>query len=288
MIWNKEKFNKEIKALPLLVGKEDVLTATELQNIRRKVLISLRSETNPDLVRYSWVERKDKIMRYVISVLVGLSLFGGTAFASTSAKPGDLLYPVKRVTEKVQLTVAVNQQSKAQLQAKFAQERLQELDELKVENEASVSTTATSSPERKRNQDHDRVEEEARINTQADVSSAVEALKQAQAKLEARGNAQAAAIINQNILKLQSGALSRNIKLEFELEGDSRENRNSDGQTSTTTGNIKIKIEDNGKVEVKVRVQAENENKVELGKNRSNEEKDSQDVEEVDGNQKNR
>lgn len=260
MIWFKEKFNKEIKALPLLVEKEDVLSATELQNIRQKVLLSLNTETNPVTFRYSWSERKEKIMRYVISVLVGLSLFGGTAFASTAAKPGDLLYPVKMIKEKVQLSVAVSEQSKVQLQAKFAEERLKELAELKVKTQTQNSTTATSTVNEKNEHDN-KIEEEAKVHTQTDVNNAIEVLTQVKAKLEAKGNTQAAAALGENIIRLQTGALSQNLKLEFESEDHNRGEDKDNRSTSTSTpGSVKVKIEDGGKMELKIKSEKKENN----------------------------
>ncbi|MFA5991354.1 MAG: cytochrome b5 domain-containing protein [Candidatus Doudnabacteria bacterium] len=260
MIWFKEKFNKEIKALPSLMGKEDVLTATELQNIRQKVLLSLNAETNVARSRYSWSERKEKIMRYVISVLVGLSLFGGTAFASTSAKPGDLLYPVKRITEKVQMSVTASEQSKAQLQAKFAEERLKELAELKSLSGTATSTTATSTS-RGQGEDGDKIEVEAKVHTQTDVNNAIEVLKQVQAKLVAKGNAEAAATLGENIIRLQNGAQSQNLKLNFESENHDRGEREGNRSNSTSTqGSVKVKIEDDGKVEIKIKSEKKDNN----------------------------
>lgn len=267
MIWNKDKFNKEIKSLPILVGKEDVLSASELQTIRQKVLKSLSAETNTVSSRYTWSERKEKIMRYVISVLVGLSLFGGTAFASTSAKPGDILYPVKRVTEKVQLSVTVSEQSKAQLQAKFAEERLKELAELKLKSDSSVSTSATSTPNGK-NEDRDKIEVEAKEHTQTDVNKAIEVLTQVRAKLQANGNTQAATALGENIARLQAGAINQNIKLEFESENRGRGQEQEHNRNSTTTPisatsspiSVKVKIEDDGKIEVKIKSEKKENN----------------------------
>ncbi len=260
MIWFKEKFNKEIKALPSLIGKEDVLTATELQNIRQKVLLSLNTETKSAYLRYSWSERKEKIMRYIISVLVGLSMFGGTALASTSAKPGDLLYPVKRITEKVQMSVTASEQSKAQLQAKFAEERLKELAELKLKSGSATSTSATSTPDGKK-EDGDKIEVEAKAHAQADVNNAIEVLKQVQVKLAAKGNTKAAAALGENIIRLQTGALSQNLKLEFESEDYNRGGDKNNRPTSTSTqGSVKVKIEDDGKIEIKIKSEKKDNN----------------------------
>lgn len=268
MIWNKEKFVKEIKALLKLVGSGDELSMAELQNIRQKVLLSTRTETMSEVYRYSWTERKEQIMRYVISVLVGLSLFGGTAFASNSAKPGDLLYPVKRVKEKVQLSVAVSEQSKASLQAKFAEERLEELSELKIQS-AAQATVASTSPvvtttlagKKEKNNDAEHVEADARVSAQADVNNALEALQKVKSKLEAKGNARAAAVIGDNIARLRINAEKQNLKIELEAgihgrggDEDERrwENSSSTPGTSTSTGKSKVEIKSENRAESRI------------------------------------
>jgi len=257
MIWDKDKFEKEIKTLPLLVEKEDVLSVTELQNIRQRMLVTLKGETKVSSFRYIWAERKEKFMRYVISVLVGLSLFGGTAFASNSANPGDLLYPIKRVKEKVELSVTVSEQSKASLQAKFAEERLHELDDLNLRKNNQISTTATSTVG-SNNNDDDKIEVEAKANAQVDVNNAINVLKQVRAKLETKGNSQAASAIGEHITRLQSGARSKNLKLEFEEERQNSKDENSRGSAETST--TKVKIEDDGRIKVEVKSE-KNENR---------------------------
>jgi hypothetical protein len=57
----------------------------------------------------------------------------GLVSASNGALPGDSLYPVKRTWEDVRLMLVVNPTSREQLESKFEQERLQEVDELLVE-----------------------------------------------------------------------------------------------------------------------------------------------------------
>jgi len=68
----------------------------------------------------------------LISLLV-LASVGGTVVASDSATPGSILFPVDQAVEKVQLVFA-DREKETELKAKFAKERLDEVDELLVED----------------------------------------------------------------------------------------------------------------------------------------------------------
>jgi hypothetical protein len=57
----------------------------------------------------------------------------GLVRASNGALPGDNLYPVKRTWEDMRLLMVVNPQGREELEDKFEQERLHEVDELLVE-----------------------------------------------------------------------------------------------------------------------------------------------------------
>jgi uncharacterized membrane protein YgcG len=64
----------------------------------------------------------------------------GLVSASSNSLPGDQLYPVKRTWEGVQLAFVLNEQTRETLQSQFEQERLNEIDELLVQNRSqSVS-----------------------------------------------------------------------------------------------------------------------------------------------------
>lgn len=72
------------------------------------------------------------LMPYAVVIVVLVLTAGGTAYASTNALPGDWLYHVKRVTEQSRILFAPNQQSKIDLEVKFAEERLRELDTIEL------------------------------------------------------------------------------------------------------------------------------------------------------------
>ena len=79
----------------------------------------------------------NSIMRFARPVvasflIVAFALGGGiaTVGAAMNSVPGDALYGVKRVTEKVRLTLTPSEIEKAKLQLKFANDRLEEVNKL--------------------------------------------------------------------------------------------------------------------------------------------------------------
>ncbi|TAK58837.1 hypothetical protein EPO14_03355 [Patescibacteria group bacterium] len=78
-----------------------------------------------------------------IAIILGLLLSGTASYAAEGAMPGDLLYPVKvGVNEKVVSTLAVSAESKATLEAKFAERRLVEATNLAVDNKLTAHIRA--------------------------------------------------------------------------------------------------------------------------------------------------
>jgi len=71
--------------------------------------------------------------RWALAVAVILALFlagGGTVMASSDSLPGDVLYPVKMATEKVQAFFTFGDEAKANLHIKFAERRVKEIESL--------------------------------------------------------------------------------------------------------------------------------------------------------------
>ena len=66
------------------------------------------------------------LVRAAALLLVVLALTWGTTTASAGAVPGEWLYPVKLMTERVKFLLTVNDDEKAELRLIFAEERLNE------------------------------------------------------------------------------------------------------------------------------------------------------------------
>ncbi len=87
--------------------------------------------------RYVWARA---VVSVVVVVIVISMAAGGTAYASQSSVPGDLLYPVKIETEDIRLVFAGDSISKAELNTQFASERLAELSKVVNRNEDNATT----------------------------------------------------------------------------------------------------------------------------------------------------
>ena len=98
----------------------DVRTADDLRQIRHwPYLINLTNST----------------MAIIIFLIAALSLGGGTALAAEQAVPGDFLYPIKiTLNEGVISALAITDEQEAEWQAKLAERRLEEAEELAAED----------------------------------------------------------------------------------------------------------------------------------------------------------
>ncbi|MCF7804664.1 MAG: DUF5667 domain-containing protein [Candidatus Marinimicrobia bacterium] len=78
----------------------------------------------PAFVRQPWVRRT------VSAVLVVVVLFIGLSTASADSVPGDLLYPIKQLTESIQIAFTFNEEDAAELRLTFSEKRLEELSQV--------------------------------------------------------------------------------------------------------------------------------------------------------------
>jgi hypothetical protein len=72
----------------------------------------------------------------LITILALVVMGAGTVGASSSSLPGDLLYPVKTAAEKVQVLFTFGDEAKANLYAKLAERRANEIGALSEDNRA--------------------------------------------------------------------------------------------------------------------------------------------------------
>ena len=76
---------------------------------------------------------RHRIALVLIAAAITAILLGGAAVtASASALPGEILYPVKRAVERIELVIHSDPASRAQLHIEFAQRRLAELSALQA------------------------------------------------------------------------------------------------------------------------------------------------------------
>ena len=75
-------------------------------------------------------------------VTLALLVGGGTSYAAEGAVPGDLLYPIKvEVNENVKSALAVSADAEARLQARLAEERLEEAQKLAARGELTTEAS---------------------------------------------------------------------------------------------------------------------------------------------------
>jgi hypothetical protein len=76
-------------------------------------------------------------------VLALVMMGGGTVAASTNSLPGDVLYPVKTTTERVQAFFTFGKEAKANLYMRFAERRIVEIEAL-AERERNIPESVLS------------------------------------------------------------------------------------------------------------------------------------------------
>ena len=95
-------------------------------------------------VRHGWYTGWARAVAIVVAVILCISAAGtGTAYASQSSLPGDILYPVKLGTEQLQRVITFNDAAKVELELKFANTRLEEMEAIagKRPDKTSVAVT---------------------------------------------------------------------------------------------------------------------------------------------------
>ena len=86
--------------------------------------------------QYAWA----RVSASVVTVVIVVSMLGGgTAYASQSSLPGEVLYPVKTGTEDVRLLFAGDSSAKTELNVEFAAKRLEELSKVANKNEKNTT-----------------------------------------------------------------------------------------------------------------------------------------------------
>ena len=188
MLTRRKKFNKEITALKS-IAQETELHPLRKAQLREQILGRISYGQTPALSP-GLPTPKARLWKYFISLVLGFSLLTGTAFAaSVNATPGDVLFPVKKAREQIQLSLARTEEAKAELETKFAEERVKELKVLKATAKLPNPPVATLSAE---------------IKAEAETNRALDRLYEVQEKLIAKDKLNAATKINSTLLQLEA------------------------------------------------------------------------------------
>ncbi len=78
----------------------------------------------------------------VAAVVVILLLTGAGITSAQSALPGDFLYPIKRIHERMNVSISFSTESKAEVEALHMRKRLDEADALEAKGQLTENTTA--------------------------------------------------------------------------------------------------------------------------------------------------
>lgn len=109
-------------------------------DLRKKVLEEIGPVTTVPVVRRYQIQgmstlqfMRSNFTNMILPLLIIVSLLGGGAgatYASQSSLPGEVLYPVKLVTERAQVALTVDDTREAALHLRFSSKRLEEVEEL--------------------------------------------------------------------------------------------------------------------------------------------------------------
>jgi len=236
---NWKKYNKSIEDYKRLRETSGALHPVVKEQIKQRLMAVIRQDA-PEVSRNIVVtaSKSYSIFRYVSAAITILVMAGaGTVYASQKALPGNFLYPIKLASENAQVGLAVSTEAKANLETEFAARRADELakvsgssgDKAGVESGADNNGSGQGAGNGTADADVT-VKAEARHN----MSQALSRLRDVQAKLETKGNGQAAAAVQDAINRLEtrvgddhSGSSSGSG--EGSQEGDSDSHRGSSG-----------------------------------------------------------
>lgn len=127
-------------------ARADTLSAQARARVKTRVLQNLDKTpmVHAERVARTWTFVYTRFALVAVCILV---LLTGTAYASSSAIPGDVLYPVKRAVEDTRVKLASSSETKAKLQVQFTEERLQELEKVEQQSPLKRTTTLRTNPD---------------------------------------------------------------------------------------------------------------------------------------------
>jgi len=207
---------KKIKSLES-VGKPDALWLAE----NRRILMmqinpqNKKTEYNPYQYYYEFVLsalRQQVLRPALMAILVVGAYFGYTAtiMSAKASLPGEALYPIKVLTEKVQLATTVSDESKVKLKMTFVSRRGDELQQLakKTINEPQnkeKNTEAIASTVKKITEEVKEVQKHLdKIEKASSVSDIIDTAK----------------VVDEKSLKVEKDIINANINLNTEVKKD--------------------------------------------------------------------
>lgn len=200
MFWNTKKFAQEKLSLKMLKHAAPILSPLIQEQIKQRVLLSIQSQPVAASARFIASSPRFSFAKLMAASAFGILAIVGTAYASIAANPGDILYPVKRAQETVHLTLAPSEETKAQLQATFARERILEVKNITKVNGSDVVPKVSSN-----------TNTIARNSAKKEIKKTLLNLQATEAHLKSQGKTQAAMSVQKNIKSISLEAKKQNL-----------------------------------------------------------------------------
>ncbi|OGG41361.1 hypothetical protein A2837_02485 [Candidatus Kaiserbacteria bacterium RIFCSPHIGHO2_01_FULL_46_22] len=181
--------------------------------------------------------KQPKSMTAAIMVIVLLA-GGGTSYAAEAAVPGDVLYPVKiEVNENIRSAFAISNEAEAKLQARLAEERLEEAEELSARGELTTEHAAYLGLRIKAHYD-----EAKELSAEAAADGNQEASTTVRSSLEGSLRAHAN-VLNDINLNVSGGNGVLDLNIGSDTDAEVRNETNTQSDTSTDDDNASSSIE---------------------------------------------
>ncbi len=164
---NKLSFEKSIKR----AAHEAGLTAEEKTAMRGALLLAMEPEHQNRQFIF--------IPIYLALVLFVVGVGTSSVWAAESSLPGDLLYPLKRLSESARLSLSLGAEAKAERESEIAVKRLEEIEKLQGQDKLDPATV---------------------VSAEHDFAAHSESIRAAIASMQVSGQLPAAIKINKNFL----------------------------------------------------------------------------------------
>lgn len=128
----------ELPRKPLGMGQKQQIWLT-IQNHLRQVR-QTREAVKAESGFWAWF-RYGQLTSIALAVVLAVGVVSGATKVSEGSLPGDTLYPVKKVAERVEKVFAQTQEAKIKVVVKHAKRRLEEVKTLVAENKGSEAVT---------------------------------------------------------------------------------------------------------------------------------------------------
>lgn len=215
-------------------------------------------------------------MTVLITALIVILGVGGVAITADNARPGDALFGIDQVAEKIQLSVT-SKEKKNSLRIKIAGERLDEVSDLINETEGKVVVTvsgdATSdtddsdTDDNEESDDSDKADKQNKLpqDERENVGKGIELAASILAEIandveNENAKLKLQAVIDKFNVWLESASVEVEVEGEFEIEDKKDENNDDDSEDSKGNGESDDKEDKESDKSDKVKTNTEDSN----------------------------